>query len=79
MKVRDQDDRLGGVLKKLHKLCSVRNESAPHAAELLRVATEMRWITVFEAKSEESADSVEDKVSCRRGSKFPLVKDMEGH
>ncbi|MDA0725868.1 MAG: hypothetical protein O3A82_16750 [Verrucomicrobia bacterium] len=61
MKVRGQDDRLGGVLKKLHKLCSVRNESAPHAAELLRVATEMRWMTVFEAKSEETADSVEEK------------------
>ena len=44
-----------GVLRKLHKLSSKMKDPAARAAELLRVATEMRWMTVFEPKVEPSA------------------------
>jgi hypothetical protein len=45
-----------GVLRKLHKLSSKMKDPAARAAELLRVATEMRWMTVFEPKEEPSAE-----------------------
>ena len=44
-----------GVLRKLHKLSSKMKDPAARAVELLRVATEMRWMTVFEPKEEASA------------------------
>tara|TARA_B100001094_G_scaffold60571_1_gene56125 strand:- start:36074 stop:36418 length:345 start_codon:yes stop_codon:yes gene_type:complete len=50
-----------GVLRKLHKLSSKMKDPAARAAELLRVATEMRWMTVFEPKEEPSAaESADD-------------------
>jgi hypothetical protein len=50
-----------GVLKKLHKLSSKMKEPAARAVELLRVATEMRWMTVFEAKEEPSAAKTDEE------------------
>ena len=51
-----------GVLRKLHKLSSKMKDPAARAAELLRVATEMRWMTVFEPKEEPSAaDTAEER------------------
>ena len=44
-----------GVLRKLHKLSSKMKDPAARATELLRVATEMRWMTVFEPKEEPTA------------------------
>jgi hypothetical protein len=49
-----------GVLKKLHKLSSKMKEPAARAVELLRVATEMRWMTVFEPKEEPSAAKTDE-------------------
>ena len=50
-----------GVLRKLHKLSSKMKDPAARAVELLLVATEMRWMTVFEPKEEASvAEGADD-------------------
>ena len=49
-----------GVLRKLHKLSSKMKDPAARAAELLRVATEMRWMTVFEPKEEASVAKTDE-------------------
>jgi hypothetical protein len=49
-----------GVLSKMHKLSSKMEEPTAHAEKLLRVATERRWMTLYEPKEEEKIGDAEE-------------------